>query len=60
MIEWFSNLKCNDFEKNGKHLFCLAFWVFTADFGFSAWGQIFPEVPVTKVRVSAPAPYKDP
>ena len=40
------------------------FWVSTADFGISAgrreFSDFFPEVPVTKIRVSAPAPYKNP
>ena len=49
-----------------KHLFFLVFWVSTADFGFSAgrrrrnFSDIFLEVPVTRIRVSAPAPYKSP
>ena len=40
------------------------FWLCTADFGCSAGKQkfsvVFVEVPVTKVRVSAPAPCKKP
>ena len=47
-----------------KHQFFLVFWVSTADFGFSAGrrkvSDFFPEVPVTKIRVSAPAPDKNP
>ena len=47
-----------------KHLFFLVFRVSTADFGFlcretKVFGY-FPEVPVTKIRVSAPSPYKNP
>ena len=42
----------------------LVFWVSTADFGFSAgtrkFSDFFPEVPVAKIRVSAPDPYKNP
>ena len=55
---WYSPLRFGSQHQIPKHLCFLVFWgVYTADFGFSAWGRILPVVPVTEIRVSAPAPY---
>ena len=58
---WYPLLSFGSQHRIPKHLFFLVFWVYTADFGFVCSGiklfGYFPEVPVTKIRVSAPAPY---
>ena len=43
-----------------KPLFLLVIWENTAVLGFSVQGQHFPKARFTEVRVSAPAPYKNP
>ena len=60
---WYPPLRFGSQHRVPKHLFFLLFWVSAADFCFSAGRRnfgYFPEVPVTKIRVSAPAPYKHP
>ena len=61
---WYPLLRFGSQHRIPKRQFFLVFWVSTADFGFSArrrkFSDFFPEVPVTKIRVSAPAPYKNP
>ena len=61
---WYPPLRFGSQHRIPKHLFFLVFRVSTADFGFSAgrrkFSGFFPEVPVTKIRVSTPGPYKNP
>ena len=62
---WYPPLRFGSQHPDAQTPICLGFsWVCTADFGFSAGRQqtfaYFPEVPVAKMRVSAPAPYKNP
>ena len=57
---WYPPLRFASQLRIPKPLFFLVFWVYTAGFGFSARAQISPKVPVTKVRLSGPAPYNNP
>ena len=61
---WYPPLRFGSQHRIPKHLFFLVFWVSTADFGFPPGDEnfriLFPEVPVVKIRVSAPAPYPPP
>ena len=57
---WYPPLRFGPQSQVPKPLIFLVFWVYTVAFGLSAREQIFPKVPVIKIRVSAPALYKNP
>ena len=60
---WYPPLRLGSQHRIPKHLFFLVFWVSTADFGFLPGDEKFRIVSwgaCHEIRVSAPAPYKNP
>ena len=53
------SLRCGSQHRIPKPLFFFGIWEYTAVFGFQLGNNFFPKALATKIRVSAPASYKN-